>query len=54
MNNFVSGKNDRDIDYSKAFSGLVVFRASLLTDGNGRAGERLPGLNKKLREWCFY
>ena len=54
MNNFVSGKNDRDIDYSKAFSGLVVFRASLLTDGNGRAGERLPGLSKKLREWCCY
>jgi hypothetical protein len=54
MNIFVSRKNDSDIDYNKAFSGLVVFRASLLTDGNGRAGGRLPGLSKKLREWCCY
>ena len=46
--------DDSDIDYNKAFSGLVVFRASLLTEDNGRAGRRLPGLNIKLREWCCY
>ncbi|MDA8540049.1 hypothetical protein N9X13_03215 [Alphaproteobacteria bacterium] len=54
MGNLFSRKNDGDIDYDKAFSGLVVFRASLLTEGNGRAGIRLPGLDKRLREWCNY
>jgi hypothetical protein len=54
MDNLFSRKNDNGIDYDKAFSGLVVFRASLLTEGNGRAGVRLPGLDRKLREWCCY
>lgn len=54
MNNLVHRKNNSDIDYDNAFSGLVVFRASLLTKDNGRAGKRLPGMDKKLREWCCY
>ena len=38
--------------YFSALSGLVVFRASLLSPGQGRAGRRLPGLKKAQREWC--
>jgi len=54
MSRTVHRKIVSDIGHEKAFSALVVFRASLLTKDNGRAGERLPGVNKKLREWCFY
>ncbi|CAI8214882.1 MAG: Uncharacterised protein [Alphaproteobacteria bacterium] len=40
--------------YYGAFSGLVVYRASLLAAGKGRAGRRLPGLKKAQREWCYH
>lgn len=40
--------------YHGAFSGLVVYRASLLPAGNDRAGRRLPGLKKEQRRWCYH
>ena len=39
---------------NNGFSALIVFRASLLTGSAGRVGERLPGMSRKLREWCFH
>ena len=40
--------------YYGALSGLVVYRASLLAGGKGRAGHRLPGLKKAQRDWCYH
>lgn len=37
-----------------AFASLIVYRASLLTEGPSRAGLRLPGMETSLRSWCFH
>ena len=36
------------------FGKLVCYRAQLLTEGKGRAGMRLPGMEEGLRQWCYH
>lgn len=41
-------------DQRNAISGLICFRASLLTPDAGRAGARLPGMESNLKTWCYH
>lgn len=36
------------------FGKLVCYRSQLLTEGKGRAGMRLPGMEEGLRQWCYH